>query len=129
MLGVFSPVVCAPYLLPGKKNQINIFATVVDITVCSVIAITTHSCAKMTLTKYLDQYINKHITWERIQQHTLDYCFSKNINGIVNVEHDTAHDVDEYVRSKDFKEHIYHAYHKKLPKHIRNQLLLDILKY
>jgi hypothetical protein len=83
----------------------------------------------MTLTKYLDQYINEHITWERIQQHTLDYCFSKNINGIVNVEHDTAHDVDEYVRSKDFKEHIYHAYHNRLPKHIRNQLLLDILKY
>jgi hypothetical protein len=84
---------------------------------------------QMTLTKYLDQYINEHITWERIQQHALDYCFSKNINGIVNVEHDTAHDIDEYVRSKDFKEQIYYVYQHKLPKHIRNQLLLDILKY
>ena len=86
------------------------------------------SCVTMTLTKHLDQYINKDITWERIQQHTLDYCFSKNINGIVNIEWDTAHDIDDYIDSKHFKQHIYTIYGRKLPEHIRNQLLLEILK-
>lgn len=80
-----------------------------------------------TLTEHLDAYISDTITWERIQQHTLDYCAEKNINGMVNVETQHAQDTDEYINSRDFKHLVYHRWGDRLAKHLRNQLLIDIL--
>jgi hypothetical protein len=81
-----------------------------------------------TLTAHLDPHITDSITWERIQQHTLDYCAAKNIDGMVNIETEQAHDIDEYIHSTDFKHLVYHIWGDRLAPHLRNQLLIDILE-
>jgi hypothetical protein len=81
-----------------------------------------------TLTEHLDTYMSDTITWERIQQHTLDYCESKRINGMVNMETEHAQDIEEYIDSVDFKHLVYHLWGDRLAKHLRNQLLIDILE-
>ena len=83
---------------------------------------------KFTLTEHLDPYITDTMTWERIQQHTLDYCESKNINGMVNCETEHTQDIDEYIDSVDFKHLVYHIWGDRLAPHLRNQLLIDILE-
>ena len=81
-----------------------------------------------TLTAHLDPHISDTTTWERIQQHTLDYCAAKNINGMVNMETEHAQDIDEYINSVDFKHLVYHIWGDRLAAHLRNQLLIDILE-
>jgi hypothetical protein len=80
------------------------------------------------LTEHLDDYITDTITWERIQQHTLDYCAAKNINGMVNCETEHTQAIDEYIDSADFKHLVYHIWGDRLAPHLRNQLLIDILE-
>jgi len=101
---------------------------------------------RLNLRSYLREQDLSDATVQDIQQHTLDFCRDRGIDGIethphgpafhyqttIDTQHRTADDVsweiEDYVSTAQFKAYILECTELEIPKLTRNQLLIDVLK-
>tara|TARA_A100000172_G_scaffold81110_1_gene73010 strand:+ start:314 stop:634 length:321 start_codon:yes stop_codon:yes gene_type:complete len=104
---------------------------------------------RLNLRSYLQQQDLSDATVADIQQHTLDFCRDRGIDGIEthpygpafhyqtveHTQHRTGRDimyesweVEDYVSTAQFKAYILECTELEIPKLTRNQLLIDVLK-